>query len=314
MNLEEEIVRNLEKSGFDDFTKIRYIYQYVCNKFSYDVRFIFARESLKDEIYNKKVDITNIEDFEIVCYTCARILVDILLLFNFKAEIVSNSSGKFRHVSVRVKCGDRILELDPTKTHDIARVKMNSPTYDFKPLIDDCSFEDQLSEADEQILQYFGQKTDPFILYNKQTILELVETLEKSARERNISKEELFFEKMEAIVCLVNTRTDFKRYDDIDYYLSYLIHKLDMNSGGFRIRSGVFFKIDDDSMKDMINIILIENDLLLPIFYIMEKVGDNFKIRPIQANEVIEKLDEYSNWQIDYRFRGPAERAVARKI
>ena len=39
MNVKNDIIVFLEKSGFDDFTKIRYIYLYVCDLFSYDIRF-----------------------------------------------------------------------------------------------------------------------------------------------------------------------------------------------------------------------------------------------------------------------------------
>ena len=47
----EVIIMNMK----DDFGKIRYIYLQVCNTFSYDVRFMYANQDLKNEIYNKKI-------------------------------------------------------------------------------------------------------------------------------------------------------------------------------------------------------------------------------------------------------------------
>ena len=312
MNIKEDLIDYLEKSGFDDFTKIRYIYLYVCNMFSYDVRFIYGTHDLKNKIYDKKVDISNVEDFEIVCYTCAHILVDTLALFKINAEIVKESDGKFQHSYVIVKHKDKVLKLDPMKKHDTARVKMNSPTLDFVTLIDDPIFSDQLIEADEQISEHSDKKVDLTILYNSANIMKLVKVIENNAVIRNISKEQLFFEKMEAIIALVNTRSDFYRYDDIDYYFSYLLKKFKMNEEGTYVKSAVFFREDDCEMRDLINIIMIEYENLPTIFYILEKVGKNFKIRSIEVKEVLEKLDEYSNWSVDYYFRTRANMAARR--
>lgn len=312
MNLKGELIDYLDKSGFDDFTKIRYIYLYVCNLFSYDVRFIYGRQDLKNEIYNKKIDISNVDEFEIVCYTCAHVLVDILALFKINSEIVRESDGKFQHSYVVVKHQGKVLKLDPMKKHDTTRVKMNSPTLDFATLIDDPIFSDQLIEADKQILEQSNNKIDLSVLYNNKTIMELLKVIENNAIIRNITKEQLFFEKIQAIIALVNTRTDFYRYDDIDYYFSYLLKKFKMNDENIYVRPAVFFKRDDYKMKEIINIILVEYKNLPPVFYILEKVGKNFKIRDIEAKEVLEKLDEYSNWNVDYYFQTKASKAVTR--
>lgn len=310
MDLRGEIIDYLEKSGFDDFTKIRYIYLYVCNLFSYDVRFIYGRQDLKDEIYNKTVDISNVEDFEIVCYTCAHVLVDILALFKINAEIVRETNGKFTHAYVIVRHKGKVLKLDPTKKHDITRVKMNSPTLDFETLTDDPIFSDQLIEADKQISELSNNKIDFSVLYNNETIMQLVEVIENNAIKRNISKEQLFFEKIEAIVCLINTRTDFYRYDDIDYYLSYLLKKFKMNDEAIYVRPAIFFKKDDYKMKDIINIVLVEYKNLPPVFYILEKIDNNFKVRYADVKEILDKLEEYSNWQVDYYFRNRANKVA----
>ena len=73
MNSKDDVLSFLEDSGFDDFTIIRYIYLYVCNLFTYDIRFHYADYNFKTQIYNKEVDIKNVEDYEIVCYTCAHV-------------------------------------------------------------------------------------------------------------------------------------------------------------------------------------------------------------------------------------------------
>ena len=93
MNFEAEVVRVIQDNNFDDFTKIRYIYRAVCAKFSYDVRMTIGNFDLKREVYNKKIDLTNVKEFEIACYTYCRIIVDLLSIFDIRAEIVRESRG-----------------------------------------------------------------------------------------------------------------------------------------------------------------------------------------------------------------------------
>ena len=40
-----------------------------------------------------------------------------------------------------------------------------------------------------------------------------------------------------------------------------------------------------------------------PVFYIVEKVDKNYKMRKIDINEMKEKLDEYDNWEIGRYYR-----------
>lgn len=314
MNIHDDLVGFLETSDFDDFTKIRYIYLYVCDLFSYDVRFMYGDRSLKSDIYNKKVDIKNAEDFEIACYTYAHVLVDLLALFNINAEIVRDSSYEFQHAYVVVKHKDKVLKLDPTIKHDTTRVKMHSPTLDFETLVDDPIFSDQLADADKHISSTVKKEVDYSVLYNNKTIMKLYDVLNESAARRKLTAEEAFFEKIQAIIGLVNTRFDFTRYDDIDYYFSYLLKKFRINENGVCVRPALFFKKDDPEMKDIINLVLIEYGNLPPIFYILEKVDNNYKFRSIELKEVEEKLDQYTNWNVEYYFRNKVEKELGKSI
>ena len=67
-------------------------------------------------------------------------------------------------------------------------------------------------------------------------------------------------------------------------------------------------------MKDIINIILVEFYKELPIFYIMEKIGDNYKIRESTGEEVLDKLNQYSNWRVEEYFRTAAELSAKKKF
>lgn len=294
MNLETEISNIFENKNYNDFFKIRWLYLYLCKTFTYDTRFMYAKENLKEEIYNKSIDIKNIEEFEIVCYTIARMLVDILSSYGYECEIIRENNNKFSHVYVIVKFKDYLIKLDPTKRHDLTRVKMNSNTLDFTSLNDNSKFKDELKEIDVIITNNY-KDIDKNVFYDNETIEKLVQVIEDGAKKRNISECELFYEKIAYLFSLINTRTDLKRYDDMDYYFSYLIKKFKLNDIKPRIKPGVFFKNDDKNMTDIINISIIKYDDMPPILYLLKKEGSNFKAREIFKNEAIELLKEYNN-------------------
>ena len=128
MNLKEDILKALEGKGYDDFAKIRWIYLYVCEMFSYDTRFYYGNQKMKTNIYNIDIDITNVQEYEIICYTISRVLADILNEIGYEAIVVRESNNLFSHAYVEVRHHDYVLKLDPTKRHDITRMKMNSTT------------------------------------------------------------------------------------------------------------------------------------------------------------------------------------------
>lgn len=307
MNFESQIDNILCNSNLNDLFKIRWIYLYVCKIFSYDIRFIYAKDNLKEEIYNKKIDIKNIEDYELVCYTIARLLTDILSKYGYECELVKEYDVRFSHVYVIVKCKDYTLKLDPTKRHDLTRVKINSNTLDFTLLNENSKFVDELNETDNNINNNYNG-IDKNVFYDNETITKLVQVVENSAKKRNITDFELFYEKIEYIFSLINTRSDLKRFDDIDYYFSYLIKKFKLNEKTeiingeqiikktARIKPAIFFNTNDKSMKDIINISIIEYENGLPLmFYLLKKDGENFKAREIFKEEAIELLKQYNN-------------------
>lgn len=319
MNIESQIANVFENNNYNDLYKVRWLYLYICNLFSYDIRFIYAENNLKDEIYNKKIDIKNIEEFEIVCYTISRVLIDILNSYGYTCELVRENDMRFSHVYVIVKCKDYTLKLDPTKRHDLTRVKINSNTLDFKLLNDNPIYADELKEIDELITHKYND-VDKNVFYDNETIEQLVQVVENSAKERKLLDSELFYEKIEYVFSLINTRTDLKRCDDMDYYYSYLIKKFKLNEKTeiingkevttkiARIKPAIFFKNDNENMRDFISLTIVEYENMPPLFYLLKKEGECFKTREIYKDEVIELLKQYKNPVCQFIFESAALR------
>ena len=308
MDMLKEVINCLDQSGFDDFTKIRWIYLYVCEKFSYDVRYIYATKDLKEKIYNKKVDLTNVQDYEYVCYTYAHILVDLLNIYGFESEIVKEVKNRdITHVYVVVKCNDKLIKLDPTTKHDTTRVKMKNGTLDFQSLVDDPTFYDDLNEADNVIKSYKKSTINDDEKYDYDTIMKIMAAMTENFSKNKVLPNEMFFDKLKVIFEIVNAKKSFTRYDDIDYYFSYLLKKFKINEKKIYVKPAIFFRKDDKSMKDIINLILVEYDNMPPLFFIMEKIDKNYQIREIAKDEVLEKLELYSNWRVDEFFKNKAK-------
>ena len=310
MNFEAEVVRVIQDNNFDDFTKIRYIYRAVCAKFSYDVRMTIGNFDLKREVYNKKIDLTNVKEFEIACYTYCRIIVDLLSIFGIRAEIVRESRGQFPHAYVIVNHKGMVLKLDPTKKHDTTRVKMGLPTYDFTTEVDDSSFSDNVEEADSNIRSVI-KRTYENQFYDFSEINKIASIMINDVKSGSVSPEDSFYLRLNTIINLVNTRYDFVSYDDIDYYLDYLIKKFNMNYN-YRfneeevfIRPAVFYVADEDKdpeMRDIINIILVDFNGLHSC-YIMENVDGHYQIKSLPFDKLDEKLEKYTNSSVFYYFQ-----------
>lgn len=303
MNIIEELDLAFKETEMDDFTKIRYIYLYVCKKFSYDIRFLFALPKLKKEIYDKKVDIENVQDFEIVCYTFAKVIRDILEHYGYQCKLIKEDNrSDTPHAYVIVKLGQRVLRLDPVTKHDSSRVKINIPTYDFAPMVDDPTFSDDLEDADELMKKINFYKSDKESMKFNNWLSSL------TSYGIGPDPEIRYLNVFNAIVSTFNLNKSLKRYDDVDYFLSYALRKSKINDYRTIVRSATFFNNDDPTMSDLITLIIFEYNHNRPLFYILEPYDDGFHIRQIDSEEMLDKLSHYSNYITDEYFKNAAKK------
>lgn len=309
MNIKSEITSNLNGKGFDDFTIIRWIYLYVCRTFSYDYRFYNkSNYELRKQIYEKELNLEKVEDFEIVCYTFAKVLKEALELCGFKnVEIKKGAGDGFSHAYVVIKHKGYKLKLDPTTRHDTTRVKMHSTTLDFVDLNEDPDFLDEVLQADKEINAHY-EDVDLTEYYNNDSIVKLVKTIENVSKVLNLTPKRVFEDKVDYLFTLINCRDDFTRYDDIDYYFSYLIRKFKINENGLYFRPAIFFKKSDPSLKDVINIIHVKYKNEPVSLYVLQKIGNNFKVRKIFKDEALELLEEYESPNVQNFFEEEAKK------
>ena len=306
MNLIKNIEEHFnEHQDYDELTKIRYIYLYICKVFSYDTRFYSQNPRIKREIYNKKIDPKNVTDFDAVCFSISCALKEVLEYFGFESELVSEESDAYSHTYVVTECMNNNmplrLKLDPTIKHDLARVKLDSLTLGFVDLDDHNNFLDSVAFSDQKIKESEPQ-IDHDVKYDTIQIKKLNEVIDQSAKNRGLLPQEIFFEKLEYLQCLINTRDDITTFDDMSYYLSYIITNFNINDNPKDpyIKPAVFYKGED--YKDMILLMYVKYLFYPESLYLMKKGEKGISMDKISKEKGMELLDEYYSPECQYLF------------
>jgi hypothetical protein len=139
MNLLETIDDELRYRHLNDFEKARYIYLRCCELFSFDIRwnysFITHDYKLNEALKNKRFDIENIDTDLVICYSFTP---DILKrLINEFTTLDCSVKNELGHVFLNMDYNGHTWKLDATDNSDLARVKLNLQTTDFKSAIPD---------------------------------------------------------------------------------------------------------------------------------------------------------------------------------
>ena len=168
MNLLNNIYKKLEDDfqDKDTISKIYFIYEKLCELFQYDSRWCWAigEEKLRDEIFNKEIDITNVTTNRVVCSSFSKMffeLADILLSDDENYDI-SLLQGELAHCSVITYLKDNtVIEIDPLdNTNDFLNVKKGLPIQGIKII----SIYDDATYLEERALRESGYRNDALYL------------------------------------------------------------------------------------------------------------------------------------------------------
>lgn len=158
MDLLEQLKLEINKKGIinDKFAIARYIYIRTGQLFDYYALYTIFPSVIKDD-FNKEVkDIRCINDFNIVCYSWARLYIDLLEEFGIEARIVENNE----HAKVKFSSGEYEITADLTKGfNDIFRIKFGFDTWNYNGFKNDgtrIGFSNKLLEVDKKINYYQG--------------------------------------------------------------------------------------------------------------------------------------------------------------
>jgi len=221
-----------------DMALVRYVIKEASNLFYRNYTFFLNKENLKDRdaIYNKNMDLSNMQDFSIVCKSYCDIIKKLLKkVYEIDSEEISSYSDRFRHIDLLIKTkeGNNYI-VDPLtdlvemqtgmKTNNFASKEHYENSY--AKILDNVRFltEDQLEQIDDKI----GYKNDNIYL-NK--LLDNLKT--------NFNNFEEFLQKNESVAIeLLGNKYDGSQLsvdEKIDLKLKYISRYLNnrKNLNGF---------------------------------------------------------------------------------
>ena len=181
MNLYDYFKENIQMNRIKDFNGdtyelalVRYVMREASKLFYRNYTFFLNKENINDRntIYNKEIDLSNIQDFSIVCKSYCDILRELLKqVYEMDSEVISAYNDRFRHVDLLIKTkGGNNYIVDPLtdliemqaglRTNNFASKKYYENSY--IGILDNVKFltEDELEQIDDKI----GYKNDTVYL------------------------------------------------------------------------------------------------------------------------------------------------------
>ena len=192
--------------------KARYIYLRSCELFSYDPRYCFSPIvknglQLEKNIFNRKIDLENVENFDVVCSSHAEVLDQLFTqLLNIKTTIVLGP-----HVFNQIIINDLEFEMDPSIFLDFTRVKMGLRPEGYILKNEDYT---NFKLMDKKI-EYISEEYESFYLKNYKQYLNKIY--------RNLSTDEKNRKYLEEIQTIFQSYKKLKNFSDAEYCLRILM-------------------------------------------------------------------------------------------
>lgn len=282
MNLFEFCKENIHMDKIENFKGdtrelaiIRYVMKEVSKIFYRDYTFFLNKENVNDRdyIYNKKIDLTNIENFNIVCKSYCNVIKELLKQnYNIDSELISPFDDRFRHVDllIKTKSGNRYI-VDPLT--DLIEMQVGLRTNNFASkryydslyteIIENVSFLDdkELEEIDDKIdYKNDGLYLDDFLkllkikLDNMEEILKKDESISinllgRKYDENKIYDSQLTDLKLRFISKYLNNRKNLNGMVDLLMFSNIMIKNLFTEKEQEKIHSYSFW-VDERDLKD----------------------------------------------------------------
>ena len=274
MNVLELLNKELnDRKNYSLEEKMRYIYIRSCEIFSYDSKINFLTGLEEEEIRNKKIDLENVVDNEVVCSNYTDYVLSILYNKLLNIETISKGSG---HRWLEVNN----IKADATKSNDLARVKMNLNTIGYINLDkNDIDFK----EMDKKI-NYINND------YHK------TEIINKANEFNNIYPcDELLLEKIYVIRQFFNTYNKFKSFSDAEFAINYLSRKILNPLESYRVKCANLYQINDNiwSYINIYNINLFDDN----VYFILLKDNNDYYFYEITYSDFKNYLNSYEGYK-----------------
>lgn len=254
---------------------VRYVMKEISKIFYRDYTFFLDKENVnaRNDIYNKEIDLNNIQDFNIVCKSYCNIIKEVLKKnYEIDSELVSPFDDKFRHVDliIKTKKGNRYI-VDPLtdliemqvglRTNNFASKKYYDSLY--TGTIGNISFieEKELEEIDDSIdYKKDGVYLDDFFKLLRMKLNNIEEILQKDEsvaikllgekyNGKQFSDSEKTDLKLRFISKYLNNRKNLNGIVDLLMFSNIVIKNIFTEEEQEKIHLYSFF-VDEEDLKD----------------------------------------------------------------
>jgi len=274
-NVDIKEISQLEKSKHE-IAIVRKVLKELANIFYRDYTFFFNKENLTDRgrIYNKKFDLSNMNDFAIVCKSLCDIIKKILKEnYDIDSELISTIKDEFRHIDLLVKTKEgKMYIVDPLtdllemqvglRTNNFASKEYYNDIYAGK--IENISFldEEELEEIDDKIrYKNDGVYLDDFLnllkikLNNIEDILTKNENIAMSILGKRYEGEKITDDektklKLRFISKYLNNRKNINGVVELQMFCNIIIKRLFTDEEQKKIKVSSFF-VDEKDIEDI---------------------------------------------------------------
>lgn len=277
MNVIELLANELKNKDWTLEEKQRYIFLRTCQIFSFDPKYnscIYLPDckNLQQEIRNKKIDLTNVTDFNVVCTSYSTQVINVLLeeLLNIKSSL----QGKDHHYIIS-SINEKNFRVDGT-LNDIYRVKMNMDTTGYFLLPKNDCYKEELIRIDKKIGYVKDTYGNEFIKKKKNEILNLIKDI-RSNRD--------FFEFMMNLINDIYKMYNVSgNYSDAKFCIDYLILHLFNYYDQEYIKDVALFLNNDSTEWDYVKIYAfdLEGDML---YWGLEKENNMYSLHEITRSQ-----------------------------
>lgn len=283
MNLYDYFKENIQMNRIKDFNGdtyelalVRYVMRETSKLFYRNYTFFLNKENIndRDSIYNKEIDLSNIQDFSIVCKSYCDILRELLKqIYEIDSEVISAYNDRFRHVDLLIKTkGGNNYIVDPLtdliemqaglRTNNFASKKYYENSY--IGILDNVKFltEDELEQIDDKI----GYKDDTVYLddslknlkidfYNFEEFLQknesiAIELLGNKYDGRELSGDEKIDLKLKYISTHLNNRRYLNGFVELVMFSDIVIKSVFSEEEQKKIHTYSFF-VDKDDLQNL---------------------------------------------------------------
>lgn len=292
MNVIELLAKELKNKDWTIEEKQRFIFLRTCQLFSFDPKYnscIYLPDckNLQQEIRNKKIDLTNVTDFNVVCTSYSTQVINVLLeeLLNIKSTL----QGKDHHY-ITSSINEKNFRVDGT-LNDIYRIKMNMDTTGYHLLPKNDSYQEEIIRIDKKIGYVKDSYGNEFIKNKKKQIFDLV---------KDIRSNRGFFEfMMNLINDIYKIYNVSGNFSDAKFCVDYLILHLFNDYDQEYIKDVLLFLNNENKDWDYVKLyaINLEDDML---YWALEKINNKFSLQEISRDKAKYYVKEMKGTNKEY--------------